>query len=38
VAEIKDPGGHLLYLYEPSATALKRPSGEKIQEILATKL
>lgn len=38
VAEIKDPGGHLLYLYEPSATALKQPSGEKIQEILATKL
>jgi catechol 2,3-dioxygenase-like lactoylglutathione lyase family enzyme len=37
VAEIRDPGGHLLYLYEPSAKALQWPSGHKIQEILAAR-
>jgi catechol 2,3-dioxygenase-like lactoylglutathione lyase family enzyme len=31
----EDPSGHLYYLYEPSPEALHRPSGVKIQEILA---
>jgi catechol 2,3-dioxygenase-like lactoylglutathione lyase family enzyme len=38
VASLEDPGGHLLFLYEPSEQALGSPSGTKIQEILATPL
>jgi len=38
VARLEDPSGHLLYLYEPSAQALAKPSGVKLQEILAAKL
>jgi catechol 2,3-dioxygenase-like lactoylglutathione lyase family enzyme len=37
VATLEDPSGHLLFLYEPSARALEKPSGLKIQEILAVK-
>ena len=35
IARIDDPTGHLLYLYEPSESALRSASGRKIQEILA---
>jgi lactoylglutathione lyase len=38
VASCEDPGGHLLFLYQPSPEALRTPSGRKIQEILATPL
>ena len=37
VASLQDPSGHLLFLYEPSAKAFEKPSGLKLQEILATK-
>jgi len=35
VARFTDPSGHVFYLYEPSAEALRWPSGPKIREILA---
>lgn len=35
VASLDDPTGHRLYLYEPSEEAMRTPSGQKIQEILA---
>lgn len=35
VAALEDPTGHQLYLYEPSDEAMRTPSGQKIQEILA---
>lgn len=38
VAKLEDPSGHLLFLYEPTAQALQKPSGLKLQEILAAKL
>lgn len=38
VALCKDPAGHRFFLYEPSEGALATPSGEKIQQILATPL
>ncbi len=38
VATCEDPGGHMFFLYEPSEAALRKPSGKKIQEILATPL
>ena len=38
VATCEDPGGHMFFLYEPSRAALRKPSGDKIQEILATAL
>jgi catechol 2,3-dioxygenase-like lactoylglutathione lyase family enzyme len=34
-ASFEDPTGHRFYLYEPSEAALRTPSGQKIQEILA---
>jgi catechol 2,3-dioxygenase-like lactoylglutathione lyase family enzyme len=38
VAEFCDPSGHAFYLYEPSATALRRPSGAKLEQVLAVRL
>lgn len=38
VATLTDPSGHLLFLYEPSESALGAPSGAKMQSILATPL
>ncbi|HEX6700952.1 MAG TPA: VOC family protein [Gaiellaceae bacterium] len=38
VATCEDPGGHMFFLYEPSQAALAKPSGRKIQEILAAPL
>ena len=38
VATLDDPGGHRLFLYEPSAEAMASPSGQKIREILSTPL
>ena len=38
VATLDDPGGHRLFLYEPSAEAMVSPSGARIREILATPL
>jgi lactoylglutathione lyase len=38
VATCEDPGGHMFFLYEPSAQALETPSGHKINEILSTPL
>jgi catechol 2,3-dioxygenase-like lactoylglutathione lyase family enzyme len=38
VATIHEPTGHLLFLYEPSESALRTPSGRKIEEILRTPL
>ena len=38
VVTLDDPGGHRLFLYEPSTRAMKSASGAKIREILATPL
>jgi catechol 2,3-dioxygenase-like lactoylglutathione lyase family enzyme len=38
IVTLDDPGGHRLFLYEPSAAALATPSGARIREILATPL
>lgn len=38
VATFDDPGGHRLFLYEPSPAAMATASGAKIREILATPL
>ncbi len=38
VATCEDPGGHMFFLYEPSEAAMRKPSGRKIREILATPL
>jgi predicted enzyme related to lactoylglutathione lyase len=38
IAEFADPSGHMFYLYEPSAAALRLPSGDKLKEILAAPL
>lgn len=35
VARFADPSGHVFYLYEPSANALRKPSGAKIESALA---
>jgi predicted enzyme related to lactoylglutathione lyase len=37
-AQFKDPSGHVLYLYEPSAQALDWPSGDKVKHILTEQL
>jgi len=34
-ARYTDPSGHVYFLYEPSAEALRSPSGEKLRSILA---
>jgi catechol 2,3-dioxygenase-like lactoylglutathione lyase family enzyme len=38
IATCEDPGGHMLFLWEPSAAALEGPAGAKVREILATPL
>lgn len=38
IAKFTDPSQHTFYLYQPSADALRTPSGVKIQEILAAKV
>lgn len=38
VATYEDPGGHMLFLSEPSERALEMPSGRKINQILSTPL
>ncbi len=35
IAKFMDPSGHVFYLYEPSAEALRWPSGPKLAQILA---
>ena len=35
VAKLEAPTGHVFYLYEPDAQALKWPTGGKISEILS---
>ncbi len=38
VAAFEAPSGHLCYLCEPSAESLRRPAGERLQQILAAPL